>query len=285
MRSEVGNPGISFHSPEGKFSIKELVSGMPFMVVVEAEGYEPARLPRVVARPENEAPLTNVTLAKPGKIDFATLSGTVVDHAGNPVSGVQLRLIASAEQPEGAYENRFNWVLIGTGQLGQKDYVDQYLGSVTDDEGKFAWKNVLPGKFVQVAYWGDRAPKGRTLQIAKTEPGGSEAILVKLPKPAIVRASFDRADFPATSGARLSHTAIGAFLSYQVDLPKEKTEFSFANLPPGEYWLSLNGPSERHATQPQMFTIPNLASRKLTIEEGNNYDIHLSGADQTKRGN
>src|SRR5205823_751517 len=162
--------------PEGRFSIPELTSGMPLTVTVEAEGYEPARLLRVVARPENEAPLTKITITKPGSIDFATLSGTVVDHEGNPSSGVQLRLIASAE------------------------------------------------------------------------------ITIKLTKPATVRFSFDPADYPTAVGARLSHTAVQAFLSFQMNLPKEKSEFSFAKLPPGEYWLSLNGPSERHATQPQMFT-------------------------------
>jgi len=285
MRSELRTPGLLFHSPEGRFRIQELMSGMPLIVIVEAEGYEPTRLLRVVAKPETEAPLTKVTLAKPGKVEFATVSGTVVDYAGNPVPGVQLRLIASDERPNGEFDNRFNWVLIGTGQLGQKDYVAQHLSSVTDNAGKFELKNVLPGKFLQVAYWGDRAPKGRTLKIAKSEPGGSEAISIQLPKPATLRFSFDAADYPTAEGARLMHTAIQAFLSYEMKLSKEKSEFSFENLPPGEYWLSLSGPAERNPTQPNMFSYPTLAGRKLRIEEGNAYEVQLSAADQTKRRN
>jgi beta-lactamase regulating signal transducer with metallopeptidase domain len=281
FRSELGNPGVSFQSSDGTFTIQEVTSRMFFRMIIDAEGYDAATVPRVVALPENESPLTRITLAKRRPIDFASLSGTVVDHNGNPVSGVQLRLIVSNSPSNGDNDNRFNWALIDSGQLGQKDYVEQYLSAVTDDGGKFELEELHPGKFLQLAYWGKRAPKGRTLALAKTKPGATQSITVQLPEPATLRGSFDAEAFPHAS--RMSLTLQDqSFHHYEHLLAKNQSTFEFQDLPPGRYWLSVVGQPERHADNPQMFSLRPLASRRLTVEPGKLLEVRLTKEDQSQ---
>ena len=158
---ELGDPGLTIQSDEGAFTIDELTNGMPFKVTVVADGYEQGVAPRIVAQTKGIAPEVSILLRKREPLKLATLVGKVIDHKGDPLSGVQLRLIVSTEEPNDDNDNRFNWALIDSGQLATKDYVEQYVSTVTDDQGKFELKELLPDKYLQLAYWGTKAPKGR----------------------------------------------------------------------------------------------------------------------------
>jgi Carboxypeptidase regulatory-like domain len=279
--SELGDPGLTFQADDGAFTINELTSRMPFRVIVEAEGYEPAALPRVVAQPATLAEAVGVSLKKREPSKLASLSGQVVDHQGSPISGVQLRLVVSAEPSNGDDDNRFNWALIDSGQLGQKDYVEQYLSTVTDGEGKFALKELRPGKFLQLIYWGKNAPKGRTLALAKTKESISQSVTVQLPEPAIIRGSFDAKEF--TNASRVSLTLQGqSFHHYEYILPGGKTDFAFDNLPPGKYWLSVVGQPERNQENSQLFSLRSLATRTLVVQPGKTLEVHITKEDQVQ---
>jgi hypothetical protein len=254
---------------------------MPFKVIVEADGYEPLTLPRVVADPEATAAAVHVPLKKREPINPAAMSGQVIDHKGGPVRGVQLRLVVSASPSDGDNDNRFNWALIDSGQLGKKDYVEQYLSAVTGDDGKFEFSSVLPGKFLQLVYWGPSAPKGRSLALAKTKPGASQSVTIRLPEPAAIHGSFDAEAFPNAS--RMSLTLQGqAFHHYQLVLADGESDFAFENLPPGKYWLSVVGQPQRHADNPQMFSHPPIASRLLTVESGKALEVRFTKDDQVQ---
>lgn len=279
--SELGDPGLTMQSRDGAFSITNLTSRMPFKVTVDAEGYEQAVLPRVVAQPEVAAEPVTISLKKRELQNLAELSGKVIDHNGKPVGGVQLRLIVSASPSNGDNDNRFNWALIDSGHLGQKGYVEQYLSAITDDGGKFELKELLPGKFLQLAYWGKRAPKGRTLAIGKTKPGATQTITVQLPEPTTIRGSFDTEAFPNASRISLTHQD-QPFHRYEHALAKGQSESEFEDVPPGRYWLSVVGQPERHADNPQMFSLRPLASRRLTVEPGKLLEVHLTKEDQSQ---
>lgn len=167
--SELSEPGLACQARDGVFTINELTSRTPFKVIVEADGYEQLVVPRVVAHSTTNAAIVDFALRKRVPQKPGQLTGRVVDHQGRPVSNVQLRLIVSSTPANGDNDNRFNWALIDSGQLGNKDYVEQYLSTVTDDEGKFELKELNPGKFLQLAFWGKKAPKGRTQALAKTQ--------------------------------------------------------------------------------------------------------------------
>jgi beta-lactamase regulating signal transducer with metallopeptidase domain len=283
-RSEAGDPGLTFQASNGAFTINELTGGMPFKVTVEAEGYEPLALPRVVAEPGTTVAAVNAALKRREPINPAELSGQVIDHKGAPVGRVQLRLIVSTSPSDGDNDNRFNWALIDSGQLGKKDYVEQYLSAVTGEDGTFALKDVLPGRFLQLAYWGPSAPKGRTLALAKTKPGTSQSVTIRLPEPAAIRGSFDAAAF--ANASRMSLTLQGQpFHHYELELANGKSDFAFENLPPGKYWLSVVGQPQRHADNPQMLSHPPIASRLLTIEAGKALEVRFTKDDQVQGAN
>ena len=86
-------------------------------------------------------------------------------------------------------DNNFNWELIKNGQLAEKSYCEQFLSLTTDVQGRFEFQNILPGKYLQLAYWGKGVPQGRSLAFDKTQPGKTDAVTIKLPEPATFRAS------------------------------------------------------------------------------------------------
>jgi beta-lactamase regulating signal transducer with metallopeptidase domain len=280
--SELGEPGLTFRAADGAFTVSDLTSRMPFKVLVDAEGYEQGISPRVVAQEGNSATAVDVSLKKRQPMETAALSGQVVDFKGTPVPGVQLRLIASAMPSDGDNDNRFNWVLIDLGQLGQKDYGAKYVSAVTDNEGKFELKELLAGKFLQLAYWGKNAPKGRFLALAKTKPGVSQSVTIRLPEPASVRGSFDATAFANPS--RMSLTLQGeAFHHYWIALTDGKSDFSFENLPPGKYWLSVMGQPERSPENPDLMSYRPIASRLLTVQAGKTLEVQFTKDDQIQR--
>ncbi|HQU46142.1 MAG TPA: carboxypeptidase-like regulatory domain-containing protein, partial [Pirellulales bacterium] len=99
--SSWGDPGITFNSVDGKFLIKPLTSGTPLALTVLAENYERGVVDRAVAAKADEA--ENVTISlKP--IDLSrryTLRIQLLDHAGCPAMGAQLRLMASTKRATG----------------------------------------------------------------------------------------------------------------------------------------------------------------------------------------
>jgi beta-lactamase regulating signal transducer with metallopeptidase domain len=279
--SELHEPGLSFHAKDGAFVIHELTNRMPFQVTVEADAYEPATVERVVARSTELAEVTTIELQKCQRVKPASVSGVVLDDQEKPVPGVQLRLIVSNTPAIGVDDGRFNWVLIDVGQLASKDYVEQYLSAVTNTDGKFEFKEIRPDKYLQLAYWGDRAPKGRELAFEKTAPGASQSITINLPKPATVHGSFEKEPFAKASQVRLSQQD-RSFQDYQYPILEGKTDFAFQNLPPGRYWLSIIGQPERNSKDPQLITLRPIASRLVTIEPGDTVEVNFTKDDLTE---
>ncbi len=110
--SSWSDPGITFNSGDGEFLIKPLTSGMPLALTVVAENYERTIVDRAVASKVREAEELTISLKPLDRSQHATLRVQLLDHAGRPAAGAQLRLIVSTSPPTGADDNRFNWVLI-----------------------------------------------------------------------------------------------------------------------------------------------------------------------------
>ncbi|MGQ0633605.1 MAG: carboxypeptidase regulatory-like domain-containing protein [Planctomycetaceae bacterium] len=276
--------GLKFRSPEGAFAIKELTRGVPLELVFEADGYERVIIPRVVAGTSEADRVKEIALTRRDDSRQSTLAGKIVDHEVKPLAGVQIRLVVTAEPATGDDDNRFNWFLIQGNQLGERSYVEQYLSAVSDADGKFEFRNLVPAKFLQIAYWGEGAPQGRWLALGKTRAGEGQSTIIKVPAPAAVRGSFDAALFQKAREVQLNDEGPrNSFLSFKVDLTEGQTEFRFDNLPPGKYGLHLVGPLVRHEDNPQMFKSTPLAVRRFTIEPGKTYDIRLTEEDRAKQ--
>jgi beta-lactamase regulating signal transducer with metallopeptidase domain/protocatechuate 3,4-dioxygenase beta subunit len=280
--SRLGAPGRTFQAADGTFTLNGLVNRAVLEVTVESEGYQRSVVPRVEVQPVGAATPLTIALTKTDPAQLASVSGTLLDHRRIPIAGVQLRLIVSASAATGEGDNRFNWVLIDIGQLGQKSYVTQFFSAVTDAQGRFAFRDILPGMYLQLAYWGPNAPKSRSLAFAKTKPGVAQTVTIDVPKPATISGSFDLKMFPDAGSIDLSRKDVLS-LTFRSELATGQTDFRLENLPPGDYWLSIVHQPERDKSHPQMFSLRPIAARSLTVEPGGRYTVQFTEQDRLDR--
>jgi hypothetical protein len=160
--------------------------------------------------------------------------------------------------------------------------VAQFLSAVSDAQGRFTFRDILPGKYLQLAYWGPNAPKSRSLAFAKTKPGMGQTVTIDVPEPASISGSFDTKTFPDSGSIALTRKD-DPFHSYQSELAARQTEFRFENVPPGSYWLSVVLRPERNKDQPAMYTLRPIAARSLTVEPGGSYKLQFTENDRVKQ--
>jgi beta-lactamase regulating signal transducer with metallopeptidase domain len=280
--ARLGEAGRTFQAEDGTFTLGGLTNRLALAVTVESDGYQRSTLPRVEVQPAGGAIPLQVALTKTNPARLATVSGTLVDHRRNPVAGVELRLIVSPSASTGEDDNRFNWALIDNGQLGRQGHVAQFLSAVSDAQGRFTFRDILPGMYLQLAYWGPRAPKSRSLAFAKTKPGLGQSVTIDVPEPASISGSFDTKTFPDSGSVSLTRMH-DAFHSYQSELTAGQSEFRFENVPPGSYWLSVVHKPERNKDEPAMFTLRPIAARSLTVEPGGSYKVQFTENDRVKQ--
>jgi hypothetical protein len=271
--------GVAFKSVEGRFMLKEITNRMALEVIVEAEGYERSVLPRVVALSPDKTQPVEVALQRLDPSRLFTLQGQLVDHEGRGVAGAQLRLIVSSQPPKGYNDNDYNWILVKTGQLARRGHVDQFLQLVSDGEGRFEFKHVLPEKHLQLCFWGNNAVQGRTLELEKTAPGAKQTITVELPKPATISGTIKLAAFPNVGRIRLTRPQ-EAWHEYEQDLEEGQTKFRFENLPPGEYLIVVQSKPVRNPESEGSSTLYGLAQQKLQLKEGETKLVHFAVAER-----
>lgn len=269
--------GQEFRSPTGEFVITELTKGLPLEIFIEASGYERLVLPRVITGAEDKS-LSRIPLKKRDSKP-ASFAGKLADEHGKPLAGVQLRLIVtSAPLKEGI--GGFTWSMVEHDGMARSREIDQYLRAVSDAEGKFEFKDILPGKSLQLAYWGGGAPRGRWSAPAPTVAGEGKSAVIKVPQAAVVRGSFDAAEFPQGRGItfELDDSVLVLFLQ----LKEGTTEFQFGDLPSGSVRIFLTGPREPVPDRSGAFKSESLAMRKLVIEAGKTYDVKFTKDDLFK---
>lgn len=274
-----GNPGLTFNTDDGRFTIQPLTDRMPLELIIEAEGHERLILPRVVAAKAKSAEEISIPLTPMvAKVPYS-LMVQLRDDSAKPIPNAQLRLIVSTNQPSGPDDNAFNWALMDSGQLGQKSYVEQFLPGVTNAEGKCEFRNIVPGRYLQLAYWGEGVPKGRSLAFDETRPGQSDNVVIDLPRPAIVRGTVDRTKFPNAGAVRISGPGRG-FLEFKTELADGQSQFELKDLPPGSYWIAVSGKPVRFTENGHgMSRISSLVSQRIVLKPGDTQEIHFETPD------
>lgn len=262
------NPGRGFQGDDGRFVVKPFPKGVPLELTVIAEGYENMLIPRAVANIKDEAKDLKILLLKEDPSTRSKVRGTLLDYEGNPLSKIELRLIVSSIRPAGEADNKFNWVLITSNGLKHHSYCEQFLAGVTDDNGEFEFENILPNRFIQLAYWGKGAPQARTVLDEKTESGKTKSLTIELPQPAIIKGTIDRTRIPQANSINLMRRD-AAFQHFEIELADDQNAFQFDDLPEGDYQISVNAkPKSFIKNGNKMFTRPILASQRVSIHPG-----------------
>jgi len=255
-----------FHSDYPNTGTKPLTVGMPFELIINANGYERLVVPRAVAAKAQDAQDLSISMTAKVHHDPYSLKVEFRDADGDPIPNAQLRLIVSTNQPISRNDNRFNWALIDSEQLGQKSYVEQFLTGITDANGKVEFKDVIPGKYLQLAYWGERLHKGRSLAFDETRSGESDSVVINVPRPAVVRGTVDREKFPDAASFRIS--SING-LEFKTDLAKDQSRFELTNLPPGIYTVAVDSKRQRFTENGHVMSGSKmLAYKRITLKAG-----------------
>src|SRR5690606_28747161 len=120
-------------------------------------------LRRVVAKAAPKAERVEFSLQAIDKSQLKTYAGKLVDDAGHGIAGVEMRLIMSDRIRDGRGDDQFpfNWTMIRTGQLADQADAKQFLTAVTDTQGNFEFRDVLPAPDVELVYWGQGVSQTR----------------------------------------------------------------------------------------------------------------------------
>ncbi len=272
--SRLGNPGVDFDSKDGVFSIDQLNHGMPFEVRIFADGYQREVVRRMVATNDQDAPMPKIELTKMDPASQYTLRGTMLDFEQKPIVGAQLRLIVTDEFVGDS--NDFNWILVLTGQIARRGRCEQFLIGVTDSKGKFEFKGILPDKYLQLAIWGDKTPRGRYFLDDPSKAGETYELTATLPEPSTIKVSVDEEAIANLGGVALD-IKDQSWHRYEINAAKGQSEFLFETLPPGEYSVALQGKPERAGEN--SYRVKSLGQKNITVFPGDAHEIKFSKAD------
>ena len=157
--------------------------------------------------------------------------GRIVDLPGRPIS--------STEYP-------FNWQMIQSGQVESVEGVAQFLSTVSDKEGTFAFDKVRPSFVMEIAYWCEGISQGRLEQIERLPDDERGKITIVAVTPGTIRGKIDRQAMPDVSSIELTGAEWGAAFDYRIaDLSSNETSYELRNIPPGKYKLEVNGEKTR----------------------------------------
>jgi len=264
-------PGKEIESKEGTFTIDELMNGVPAEVGVTAVGYSRVILPLFIAKPADEMKPVQVALVRLDPSQLASVSGRVADHSGRGVSGANLRLIVFY----GDNDRRFGWYQIKNNQLGASTDCDQFLQAISDSEGRFEFKNVLPGKHWHLAYWGVHVPQGQKRGDGLTQAGRAETVTVTLPNPARILVTIDRAKY--AEATQLNTVLKGRWPeSGQLAINAGQTTLEIGDLAPGTYNVSVLGkPVQVKSPGGTYYTTPTLANRTVLLKAGETQSVQF----------
>lgn len=244
LRSDLVNPGQKFRSAEGRFRIGDLVLGMPLQVMVSADGYERGVIGRVEAASGDEAAEFRLEPLDPKNL--IAYQGRLLDDDGKPVAGAHVRLIATRDRPRGPAGRGFpfNWQMITSGQAAQAAQVLRFLEATTDKAGVFTFPSLPKDMEVEIVWWGTGVVPGRSEHLEAMDRKPTDIFEIRTPPSCTIIGTLNRKAYPSAGRLRLDDDQ-GAIEGVDIELKADQEEFTFPDLPPGTYRITLSTPFER----------------------------------------
>lgn len=264
-------PGKTFASSDGTFTISDLTNKGAAEISVAADGHRKCVKPVVVAKTLNEATPLEFALPPIDRAKLATYSGRVLDARGQPVSGTNLRLMITSIPPGGPDDLDFRWNVTTRGEIAGRWYCDQFLNAVSDSEGRFEFKGVLPDEHWLLAYWGPGVPQDRVVGTSKTAPGPAPSLTIKVSPSARVIVTIDRAKYP--KAWQLGTLLRGSHIeTTQIELHSGQTKVEIRDLMPGDYNLHIFA---RPALKDGAVDIEVIATKRVQLKPGETKEVRF----------
>ncbi|WP_428306126.1 carboxypeptidase regulatory-like domain-containing protein [Lacipirellula sp.] len=229
--------GETFVSDQGEFEVGNFTRGMPLQVTVDATGYQRQVVRRVVAAAADVAEPVEFSLKPIDKSQLRTYAGKLVDNAGQGIAGVEVRLIMSDRIRDGRRDDPFpfNWTMIRTGQLADQADAKQFLTAVTDAQGNFEFRDVLPARDVELVYWGPGVAQTRLGGAKSPFDATQQRTTFTATATGTVAGTIDPAAYP-----RLNDVAIsGRDDIISGEISPDGKSYEIGNAPPGKYELQV----------------------------------------------
>jgi hypothetical protein len=276
-------PGVMIDAKDGRFTIDELGYRCPQQLIVEADNYERNVVPRIIPLHADQATELKIVLLPVRSSDYSSVRGQIVGADGKGIAGVQLRLLVTTRPSAGPNDWQLSWQMVDQWQynyFNRTSVIERFDTASTDDNGRFQFSKVMPGRYVQLFYWGDEVPKMRWSTPEKTQPGKDRTITINVPKPAKIHGTIDRTKLADASSISLSKND-DPYLSYGVSLTAKQSTFEFDDLAPGEYSINVYGKQKKVKQGANVFfTTSNVASDSVRINAGETKDVHLNTPNQ-----
>jgi protocatechuate 3,4-dioxygenase beta subunit len=274
--------GERFANAEGIFVLKELIAKMPLQLTVAATGYEQQVYRRIVAEAKSEAAEIVVPLLPVDASKLFALHGRIVDSEGKPIARAELRLITADKiegrrgQPGGflaSNEYPFNWQMIQSGQVESVEGVSQFMSTVSNKDGTFAFEKIRPAAVMEIAYWGEGVSQNRQAQLERLTPEERGELIIKSVSPGIVGGTIDRKALPDVTGLQLLASKSTSFDYHRTSVTADQTKYEIRNVPPGQYELQVEGKPIR--TVGDSFTSNVLQRHAIEVHDGETITLDL----------
>ena len=161
--------GELFNAPDGQFMMDDdLAIGMPLEVIVDVDSYDTANVRRVVARAADEAEVVEIKLKPSDPAKIGNFAGTIVDDAGHPKAGAQLRLVVLARDRIYPHQS-YNWRMRERSMGGEG--IVQYLSTVSGADGQLSLRSREARQRYRAGLVGRRCLRGTQEGNGKTSRG------------------------------------------------------------------------------------------------------------------
>lgn len=240
ISSELVNPGQRHSSPTGWFDIDNLTVGQPFMVTVEAEGYRPTTVRRLVAVRASSEERPTLRMTPIEKSDLVSVEGQINYADGTPVVGAEVRLVAS-EEGTTSYGQKIGWNLF-RGELRTDDHIVQHMRTSTDSEGRFRFEDVYGDLQIELAYFGGSVAPQRVGKLHELSREEISDLQLTAQHGAKLTITTDEATFPRVRSVRLYRQGdqAGYDPSLRLWRPLGDGSWQFESIAPGEYKLIVS---------------------------------------------
>ena len=281
IRSTRTVPGEDFVSSAGEFVLKDLRAGMPLQVTVSAPGYRRQVLRRVLAQPASAAAPVDIQLKSEDPAKFVTVRGRLLNHKDQAVRGADLRLVVANDRSPQREDFPFNWQMIESGQVEQGANVLQVQRLVTGADGSFTFNRIPGDAEIELFYWGKGISSGRADHLEMLPANERDNLQIKAIAPARIVGHIDPKVFGEFSSIYIIQSN-GASRSFFPKITADRKSFTFDDIPPGSYQLTIHGPQVRVPDNPDASQSQVVGRRSLTLTEGAEQKIELGSGDRVK---
>ena len=268
-------PGRDVNAADGRFKIESIGTASPVEIVIDAAGYERDVNPRAFARPIGQSIESKIELLPIHPADYSSLAVRLLDYRGKPIPDVQLRLVVSTRDVSARDRlslRRRVAINNNVEQLSQLSYVDQFVPGTSDADGRHEFTGIIPGRIVQIAYWGAGVPQDIWTSGSRIGRGKKLDITINVPQPAGIHITIDRKAIPDIYYVQIRSVPFNGGQAAQ-QLTPNQSSFDYPDLAPGEYQIIVYSLQRQKGLN--SFSLNMTAEEQVSIKPGEKKELHF----------